>query len=96
MKTPEINETLRKMITDILVERLGSQFQDCEFDDHDSLIEGGLIDSLSVLQLVESCETTFAISIDAHELTLENWDNMATISTFVQNKLAGNTCEISA
>lgn len=52
---------------------------------HDqSLIAGGLIDSLAVLDIVAFLEERFAVQFDAEDLTGENFDNIAAMAALVR------------
>lgn len=56
---------------------------DCE-----PLISSGAMDSLSVLSLVGFLESQFRISVDAHEMSVENLDSIDDITAFVARKQA--------
>ena len=60
-------------------------------DDTDSLIEGGLIDSVNITSLIEVCNDEFIIDIEPEDLTIEYWDNINSISDFVYNKIMENS-----
>jgi acyl carrier protein len=49
-----------------------------------SLIAGGLIDSLAVLDIVAFLEERFAIQFDPEDLTGENFDNIAAMAALVR------------
>ena len=52
------------------------------------LMTGGILDSVRVLKMVAFLEEEFGIEIEAPELTAENLDTVADITTLVQTKLA--------
>lgn len=54
-----------------------------------SLIETGLIDSLSLFKLILFVEETFMIQIQPEDITVENFETLNTLNTLVQNKLQG-------
>jgi acyl carrier protein len=58
------------------------------FGDDDSLLEAGVVDSTSALELVEFLEKKFDISISDIELSPENFDTISRISQFVARKTA--------
>ncbi len=49
-----------------------------------SLIAGGLIDSLAVLDIVAFLEERFAIQFDPEDLTGENFDNIGAMAALVR------------
>ncbi len=51
------------------------------------LITGGLMDSISTMQLVTFLEKEFHIEFEAHEVDKDNFDSINIITQFVENKL---------
>ena len=51
-----------------------------------SLIDSGLLDSLSIVTFVGQLEMTFGISIQMSDMTLDNFDNIRLISELVKSK----------
>lgn len=56
--------------------------------DETSLLEGGLIDSTSILEIVGFLEEEFGVSVADDELVPENFDNIAALAAFLERKLA--------
>lgn len=56
--------------------------------DTESLLEGGLIDSTGVLELVAFLETEVGIEIADAEIIPENLDSIKSIATYAKTKLA--------
>jgi acyl carrier protein len=54
--------------------------------DTDPLLESGVIDSLGVLDLVAFIETEFNVKVDDEDLVPENFQNIALITSYIQNK----------
>lgn len=54
-------------------------------NDHESLTETGVIDSIGLLQLVDYLESTYRIEIPMEIITPENFDTLAGISRSVTN-----------
>jgi acyl carrier protein len=54
--------------------------------DTDSLLQGGVIDSLGILDLVHYLEAEFGLHITDDELLPENFDSVDTIAKFVSTK----------
>lgn len=56
--------------------------------DEESLIEGGVIDSTGILELIEFLEETFDIEVAESETVPENLGSVAGIVRFVSGKLS--------
>ena len=56
--------------------------------DADSLLETGVLDSVSVLQLVSLLEERFGIAISEDELMPDNFETIDAIDAFLQRRLA--------
>lgn len=80
----DINSQLKSYIAQNLL------FSDNGFDyeDNDSFLEQGIVDSTGVLELVLFVEETFGMSVQDSEITRENFDSVNKLTTFVQRKLA--------
>ncbi len=60
-----------------------------QFDDDDSFLEKGIIDSTGILELIEYLEDTYSISIEDDELIPENLDSMNRVEAFITRKTSG-------
>jgi len=65
--------------------------QDFRFDDQDSLLTKGVIDSLGVMELVEFVSAEFGVQVDPADITEENFGTLAGIARFVAAKRATRT-----
>ena len=57
-----------------------------QIDDRDRLLEGGIIDSLAVLDLVAYLETQFNITLADDDLVPETFQSLASLAAFVEAK----------
>ena len=57
--------------------------------DSDSLLEGGLIDSLGILEIVEFIENEYNIFLSTDDLVSENFETIRSIARFIQSKISG-------
>ena len=65
--------------------------------DDTSFLEGGIIDSTGILELVMFLEETYNIQIQDDELIPENLDNLQSVAKFLDRKLnAGSDIEAQA
>lgn len=78
---------MTKRIRDFVVETflLGD---DDGFDDDDSLIEGGIVDSTAVMEIVAFLEGAYGVAVADDELVAENLDSITRLRAFVDAKLA--------
>lgn len=60
------------------------------FGDDDSLIEGGIVDSTGVMEIVTFLEETYGISVADDELVAENLDSITRLRAFVDAKRAAS------
>lgn len=54
-----------------------------------SLIEGGIIDSLGILEIVTFVEQEFSIELTDEEMLAEYFDSIGSLSAFIVTKLNG-------
>ena len=59
-----------------------------ELEDDTPLFSSGIIDSISLLSLVEWVEKQAQIKVTPGQLTLENWDTVERIVRFVEGATA--------
>jgi acyl carrier protein len=55
-------------------------------NDHTSFLEGGIIDSTGVLELVTYLEEKFSIKVEDEELIPENLDSINKIAAYLERK----------
>lgn len=58
-------------------------------DDESSLLEGGAIDSLGILDVVSYLETEFAITIENEDVSPENFESVMSLARLVARKRPG-------
>jgi acyl carrier protein len=87
MELNEIKEITRRIIIGIITSNNETDGQPVKVENDDSLVDGGYIDSIGVVQLIEECIQNFGILIHPAELSLENFDTIDRICLFIQSKL---------
>ena len=87
MELNEIKEITRRIIIGIITSNNETDGQPVKVENDDSLVDGGYIDSIGVVQLIEECIQNFGILIHPAELSLENFDTIDRIGQFIQSKL---------
>ncbi len=61
------------------------------FTPDDRLFSSGLVDSLNVVEIIQFVESYFGIQVDPTDLSMDNFDSMASLAGYVENKLSGKT-----
>ncbi len=56
-------------------------------DDDENLLVTGVLDSLALMRLVMHLEDTFDLEIPPHDITLENFASLSTMSRYLSNRL---------
>jgi len=59
-----------------------------EFSNGDSLLEAGIIDSMTMVDLIAFLEEEYAITIGEDDMVPENFDSVDSIATYVEGKRA--------
>lgn len=81
MKTREqIHQTLAAYVQDELL--LGESI-----DADESLLEGGVVDSLGVVRIANFIDEEYEIQIPPSDFTKQNFESLNTLSTYVANRL---------
>jgi acyl carrier protein len=82
---PESNlkELLRKYINESFLPQAGLE----TFDDSDSFMEEGIVDSTGVLELLEFIEGEFGIKVEDEEVVPENLDSLKKLTLYIETKL---------
>jgi len=84
---------IEQQVRDYIVQNL-LLGQRSRLDSSDSLLEGGVLDSTGVLELVTFLERTFQIEVADEDLVPENMDSVSNMVGFLERKLAG--CRVPA
>ena len=83
METMETRQIIRKFIR----ENFLKENRHKNFHDGTSFIDGGIVDSVGVLELVAFLEETFGFTVEDEELIPENLDSIDKLVTYVDSKL---------
>ena len=51
-----------------------------------SLISSGIIDSLSLIRLINFIETNFGVTIEDHEVVVENFETLNNLAALIASK----------
>lgn len=78
----QVQQKLRAFINDSFLFGQGTE----NLGDSDSLIDGGIIDSTGILELVAFVEREFEVRVADDEFVPQNLDSIARITAFVNQK----------
>ena len=88
-----MTETIAREIKEFVVANFLFGQQGAGLADDQSFLEGGVIDSTGVLELVAFLEQRYSISVADRELLPENLDSIQNVSRFVARKLDSRQIE---
>ena len=64
---------------------------DGNLKDDTSFLEGGVLDSTGVLELVSFLEATFSIHVEGDDLVPENLDSLNNLQSYLEKRIAEGT-----
>jgi len=76
----------KQKIRNYIVETFLFDAPDAEFDDDDSLLDSGIIDSTGVLELISFIEEEFDIEVKDEELIPDNLDSLNRLAAYIERK----------
>jgi len=83
-----MSEVIVNQLKDIIANKLDVNLAYDRIDENVSLFEDGLgLDSIAIVDLIVSIESTFSISIEDGELNADLFKNLKILAEFVRNKL---------
>jgi D-alanine--poly(phosphoribitol) ligase subunit 2 len=62
---------------------------DIDFKQEELLVEGGLLDSFDIVNIISELNDAFNINIRVHDLKPENFNSVALIQDLVDRKISG-------
>lgn len=80
------NENIKQVVRGYLLENLFDSGSSDELTDSTPLISGGILDSISTLQLVSFLEEKFKIEFRPNEVDQDNLNTISRIANFVRSK----------
>ena len=83
-------DQLAGMVTDIRAFLCNLVYmEEDEIDNEDPLFSTGIVDSVSLIELVGYVEKRASIKVSPGQLTLENWDSINRIRDFIARSVQG-------
>jgi acyl carrier protein len=85
MQELRVHSEIEAKLQQFIVERfLKGRSQSVAVDD--SLLDGNLMDSMGILEIVDFIESEFGIIVDGEDLLPDNFQTIATLANFVKSK----------
>ena len=85
---PTIQE-IKHNVQNFIVESFLKNSDTKDLSESTPLISGGIMDSISTMQLVNFLENKYNFEFQAHEVDRDNLDTIAIIANFVLSKIGG-------
>ncbi len=82
-----MNHDVKTTIREFIVENFLFGDTSVVFDDDDSLMENGILDSTGILELVAFLEKEYGIRIANEEILPENMDTLNNLHRFLETKM---------
>ncbi|MBN1163402.1 MAG: acyl carrier protein [Candidatus Krumholzibacteriota bacterium] len=81
---------IKEKIKGFVIENFLFGSSDAAFNDDDSFLESGIIDSTGILEVVGFVEDEFDIEVKDEELIPDNFDSVDKLAAYIQQKTQGN------
>ncbi len=80
-------EDTKKILKDFILDSFLPFAEEIPFEDEDSFMEKGIINSTGVLELLQFIEETFEITVEDAEVVPDNLDSLNKLTSFIESKL---------
>lgn len=80
-------DDIKNVLKDFIVESFFPFADDNPFDDNDSFMEKGIINSTGVLELLQFIEERFNIKVEDEEVVPDNLDSLNKLVSFIEKKV---------
>lgn len=80
-------EKIKKMLNAYISEHLFAGKLPSDFNENTPLVSSRIVNSISVLHMVNHFEETLNIELEAHEVNVDNLDTVELFSEFLMKKL---------
>jgi len=79
---PNLESEIRKFIT----ENMLFSAEGFNYDDSDSLLEAGIVDSIGVMELVTFVDQTYKITVPPEDISPDNFDSISRLANYIRLK----------
>lgn len=81
-----VTQNVETMIRAYIAENILFSKNGYPYPDNASFLEGGIVDSTNVLELVMFVEEKFGISVEDEDILPDNFDSISKLAAFVRRK----------
>ena len=81
---------VKRQIRSIVGEAISAAGVDVDLTDSLSLLDSGLLDSLSIVYVVQGIQNQFEIDLDFADITLEQFDSIDVIAELIERRSRSN------
>ena len=82
-----MSKNIKKTLKDFIIASFLPFAEENPFEDEDSFMEKGIINSTGVLELLQFIEETFEITVEDAEVVPDNLDSLNKLTSFIESKL---------
>lgn len=86
MQNQLVMQNVEVMIRKYIAENILFSKKGYPYPDDTSFLEGGIVDSTNVLELVMFVEEKFGIKVDDQDIIPDNFDSISKLAAFVHSK----------
>jgi acyl carrier protein len=87
MQKTSVASNVEAMIRSYIAENILFSKNGYPYPDDTSFLEGGIVDSTNVLELVMFAEKSFNIKVDDQDIVPDNFDSVAKLAAYVRRKV---------
>jgi len=77
---------MNEQIINFIIQELHGGAEDLEIMAEDDLLGSGLVESMSMMRLIQFIEETYDLKVAPQEMTIENFMTVEAIVTYVESK----------
>ena len=79
---PNLESEIRKFITENML--FGAD--GFSYDDNDSLLEAGIVDSIGVMELVSFVDKTYKVTVPPEDISPDNFDSISRLANYIRRR----------
>ena len=84
------NKEIKKEIRRFIIDTFMFGINEMPFNNQDSFLENGFLDSIGILELVEFIEKRYGFACEDEELVPENLDSLHNVAEYIIKKINDN------
>lgn len=86
MSNPLNIDSIRQQLRSFILENYLFTDDQSALDDNSSFLDGGILDSMGILELIDYLDESFAIKVEGDELIPDNLDSINSLIAFIGKK----------